>query len=127
MLFLRLIAIICVISNSYAKIKNCDVKSVIKQRSVSLSPIIKGKDIRLNLDLVSPRQIKDATATYSTRYNYLPAYSYSEAVPQIEHGNFNKTLTYPIPFYAFGNIQVKIRWVSPTQGDLLCLELEEEL
>lgn len=127
MLFLRLIAILCAISNSHAKITNCDIKSVLKQRSVRLSPIVKGSDIYLKLDLASPRQIKDAVATYTTRFNYLPAFSYSENVSQIEHGNFNTTLKYLIPFYTFGNIQVKIQWKSPSNGDLLCLELEEDL
>ena len=127
MLFLRIIAIICVISNCIATIKNCNIKSVLKQRSVRLSHITKGSDVYLRLNLIAPRQIKDATATYSTRYNYFPAYSYSEPVAQIEHGNFNRTLKYLIPFYTFGNIQVKIQWKSPTHGDLLCIELEEDL
>ena len=125
--FLRLIAILCVIFNSEAKIKNCNIKSVLKQRSARLSQIVKGSDVYLNLDLVSPRQIKNITASYSTRYNYLPAFSYSEPLSQIERGNFNRTLTYLIPFYTFGNINVKIQWSSPTQGELLCVEIEEDL
>jgi hypothetical protein len=123
----QILTILCLISSINANIKNCDVRSLLKQRSVSLSPIVKGSDVHLKLNLIAPRQITDATATYSTRYNYFPAFSYSEPVSQIEHGIFNRTLKYPIPFYTFGNIQVKIQWTSPTNGNLLCIEIEEDI
>ena len=127
MLLSRLSLILSVFVLCSASIIKCDKASILKQKSFALSPVVRGRDVYLRIEFTSPKQIKDGTATYYTRYNYFPAYSYSEALAPISHGTVNKTLTYSIPEYTFGNIQVKILWSSPTHGKLLCLELEENL
>jgi hypothetical protein len=77
--------------------------------------------------LISPYNISDAKATYNTRYNYLPVYSYTETVEAIDFGLSRRSFSYHIPSYAVGNINVEIVWNSPTYGELLCFIIDENL
>ena len=122
-----LIAFFYLITDCYAAVTNCNQGSLVKQQTVTLANVVRGGDVRLNMTLISPYQIGDAKATYNTRYNYLPVYRYTEAVGPIGFGLSKRSLIYPIPSYAVGNIQVTIVWKSPIYGDILCLVIEENV
>jgi hypothetical protein len=115
------------INECYASVKNCNKDSYIKLLGSSITPAFKGKTVNLNLTTISPSQISDGVVTYSTRYNYLPVFRYSEKLDTVLRGHYVKTIKYQIPEYAVGNIAVEIKWYSPLYGDLICVRIEENL
>ena len=127
-MYLFLIAFFYICTDCYASLTNCNTRSLVKQQTVSLLNTVKrGAIVRLDMTLISPYNINDAKATYSTRYNYLPVYRYTEDVGLIEFGVSKRSFSYPIPSYAVGNIKVEIVWNSPTYGDIFCLVVEENV
>lgn len=114
-------------SECFGIIRNCEKNSVIRVWNTTLSPVKRGREISLDIDLISTHQITDAVATYITRYNYLPAYRYSEKLDTIILGSSRKTMKYNIPTYAYGNILVEMKWVSPIYGTLFCITIEKDL
>ena len=59
--------------------------------------------------------------------NYLPAYRFSEKLETIALGSSHRTIKYKIPSYAYGNVLVEIKWLSPIYGTLFCITIEENL
>ena len=126
-MYLFLIVFFYICNDCYASVTNCNTGSLVKQQTATLVNVARGGDVRLNLTLISPYKISDVKATYSTRYNYLPVYRYTEDVSTIEFGLSRRTFAYPIPSYAVGNIKVEIVWKSQTYGDIFCLVIEENV
>lgn len=125
MLFLLIIAFY--FQECCSSIINCNIRGPIKVLNSGMSPVKRGRDLYLNISLLSPFIIDDASVTYSTRYNYLPVYRFAEELDVVPVGRFKKSLVYSIPSYTLGNINVKIQWDSPRYGNLLCLEIEENV
>lgn len=82
----------------------------------------------LHLTMFVPRQVNNATATYAVTYGYVPFTPRSEIVCArvacpILPGLLSTNVTYPIPSYLLGTLNVKITWHDASYNELLCVAL----
>jgi len=75
-----------------------------------------------------PRQINNATATYSVTYGYVPFAPRSEIVCArvscpILPGVLSTNVSYPIPTFLVGTLKAKITWHDASYNELLCVAL----